>query len=73
MRRLYALEKSSLHFPTAGKNLHQIAIPVIAGLALANLPSAEAGPASYATCVSAYLILAIPIAMPTCITGCITY
>lgn len=52
-------------------NLNKVAVPTIALLALSSATGAEAGPACYATCVSACFALANPFLTPACITGCL--
>lgn len=63
--------KFSLNFPEIGKSLNRIAIPVIAILAIASLPGADAGPASYGTCVAMCMSLATPVFLPACLAGCV--
>lgn len=56
--------------PQVATNLNKIAIPAITLFALANLPTVNGGPLSYATCTAACLALAGP-AIPPCIAACI--
>ncbi|MDN3506022.1 MAG: hypothetical protein P0S96_02195 [Simkaniaceae bacterium] len=63
--------KYSLNLPVVAKKINRIAIAALVLYALANLPGAEAGPASYATCIASCLALATPVAAPACTVGCL--
>ncbi len=63
--------KYSLSLPRIARNLNKVAIPAIALFAFSFLSSAEAGPASYATCIAVCMSLATPVALPACTVGCL--
>jgi hypothetical protein len=64
----------STWLPRIASNVGKLAVPAIALYAMANIPGANAGPATYLACVEACFALAgwwFPPAIPVCVTGCL--
>lgn len=61
--------KFSTLLPKISRNLTKIAIPIIVMVAISQMPTAEAGPLAYASCMAGCTAMGIfaPVCWPACI------